>query len=55
MGTRRILSSDEVTKIFDCMRENKIPPKTLQFAIVPTGPDGMKLSPPPYEFQGTVK
>ena len=52
MANVRRISTEEVRVIFDCLKENKVPPEYLQFQIVPTGVSGMKLSPPPYEYQG---
>lgn len=47
----RRLSNDDVKTVFDCVYNNKIPSnKKLQFKIIVVGPQGMKLSPPSYEF-----
>ncbi len=47
----RRLTNDDVKTIFDCVFNNKRPKeKRLTFNIIPVGPQGMKLSPPSYEF-----
>lgn len=52
MANCRRLATEEIQMIFDCFRHNKAPPEHLKFQIVTAGASGMKLSPPPYEFQG---
>ena len=50
MPVRR-LTNDDVRTIFDCLYNNKIPSdKRLMFKIIVVGSNGMKLSPPSYEF-----
>lgn len=51
--TIRRLSDTDVRSIFECLHHNMPPPTNLHFTIVPVGPNGMKLSPPSYEFAGT--
>jgi hypothetical protein len=47
----RRLTNDDVKTIFDCVFNNKKPKeKRLMFNIIPVGSQGMKLSPPSYEF-----
>ena len=48
----RRLSINEVKSLFDCIYKNKFPPKDLQFKIVLVGSNGLKLSPPSYEYKG---
>lgn len=50
----RRLSDSNVRSIFECLYSNKPPPADLQFVIVPVGPNGEKLSPPSYEFDGKL-
>jgi hypothetical protein len=46
------LCDKDVRAIFECLRDpSKQPPLDLQ--IVTVGPNGLKLSPPSYEFDGT--
>ena len=53
MSTTRRLSNEDVMTIFDCVHNNVIPKdKRLWFQIVIVGPNGMKLSPPSYQFDG---
>jgi len=51
MANVRRISTDEVIMIFDCLLKNKAPPECLQFQIIPAGTSGIRLSPPPYEYQ----
>jgi len=52
MATVRRLSDDDVKTVFECIYSNKPPPnKSLRFHIVPVGPEGLRLSPPSYQFQ----
>jgi len=53
MANVRRISTDEVIMIFDCLLKNKAPPECLQFQIIPAGTSGIRLSPPPYEYQGS--
>lgn len=53
MTTMRRLSDDDVRAIFESLHEHKRPPSHLRFQIVPVGPNGLKLSPPSFEFEGT--
>jgi hypothetical protein len=47
------LAPDDATAILESLRGGKrLPPKRLPFKIIPVGPKGFKLSPPPYEFDG---
>lgn len=47
----RRLTNDDVRTIFDCVYNDKVPSdKRLMFKIIVVGSDGMKLSPPSYEF-----
>ena len=52
MNPIRRLSDADVRSIFESLHENKRPPPDLPFQIVPVGPNGLKLSPPSYEFEG---
>jgi hypothetical protein len=52
MATTRRLSDDDVKAVFDCVHNNKPPPKRLYFQIVNVGSNGLKLSPPSLEFEG---
>jgi hypothetical protein len=52
MTTMRRLSDDDVRAIFESLHENKRPPSHLSFQIVPVGANGLKLSPPSFEFEG---
>lgn len=49
----RRLSDTDVRSIFEALHHNKPPPTHLSFSIVRVGPNGLKLSPPSYEFSGT--
>lgn len=52
MATVRRLSDDDVKAVFECIYSNKLPStKALRFHIVPVGPEGLRLSPPSYQFQ----
>ena len=53
MATIRRLSDADVRAIFESLHGNLPPPPHLKFKIVPVGPNGLKLSPPSYEFEGT--
>jgi hypothetical protein len=55
MATIRRLEDKDVRAIFECLHEGRPPPSQLSFQIVPVGPNGLKLSPPSYEFPGTWK
>ena len=48
--TVRRLTDYDVKTIFECMHNNIPPPKSLKFKIVVVGSNGMRLSPPSYEF-----
>ena len=50
--TIRRLSDDDVRTIFECLHHGAPLPDRLKFTIVPVGANGLKLSPPSYEFQG---
>lgn len=50
--TIRRLSDDDVRAIFECLHHCTPLPERLEFTIVPVGPNGLKLSPPSYEFEG---
>ena len=51
MSTLRRLSNNDVKIIFDCIYNNEKPSdEKLIFKIIVVGPNGMKLSPPSYEF-----
>jgi len=53
MTTLKRLKDEDVNTIFDCIRvKGQKPPPHLTFQIIKTGPDGMGLSPPSYEFEG---
>lgn len=54
MSTARRLSNDDVKSIFDCLYNNIFPPERLRFQIVVVGSNGMKLSPPSYEFKDGI-
>jgi hypothetical protein len=49
--TPRMLDSD-VRAIFKCIYDKTPPPAHLNFKVVPVGPKGLPLSPPPIEFEG---
>ena len=51
VATIRRLSDDDVRAIFECLHHQAPLPDHLQFTIVPVGPNGLKLSPPSYEFE----
>ena len=53
MATIRRLSDLDVRAIFEAVHQNRPPPSHLEFRIVPVGPDGLKLSPPSHQFEGT--
>ena len=48
----RRLSDEDVRAIFESLHGSHLPPPHLKFHIVPVGADGLKLSPPSYEFEG---
>ena len=52
MATVRRLSDSDVKTIFDCVHNNRPPPQKLSFQLVVVGPNGLKLSPPSFEFSG---
>jgi hypothetical protein len=52
MATIRRLSDEDVRAIFECVHNNMLPPVHLQFQMVPVGPEGLRLSPPSYQFEG---
>jgi hypothetical protein len=52
MATIRRLSDGDVRAIFESLHEGKPPPAHLKFSIVRSPPNGLKLSPPPYEYEG---
>lgn len=54
MATFKRLADKDVAAIFDSLHFGKEPPAHLDFHIVPVGPTGLKLSPPSYEFEGTL-
>jgi hypothetical protein len=53
MATIRRLSDADVRTIFESVHHQRLPPPHLEFQIVPVGPEGLRLSPPSYEFEGT--
>ncbi len=52
MSALRRLSEDDVKTVFECVCNNRYPPASLRFQIIVVGPNGMKLSPPSYEYPG---
>ena len=46
----RRLSDKDVRRIFECLHDGRDPPANLPFRIVPVNSNGLKLSPPSYEF-----
>lgn len=54
MATIRRLSDEDVKAVFDCVHNNRPPPADLPFHLVNVGPNGLKLSPPSYEFEGAI-
>ena len=50
-GFRRLTDSD-VRAIFEALHHGKEAPSNLPFQIVRVGPNGLKLSPPSFEFEG---
>lgn len=55
MATIRRLSDEDVKAVFDCVHNNRPPPADLPFHLVNVGPNGLKLSPPSFEFEGTTR
>ena len=53
MNTIRKLNNEDVRAIFESLHDKKPPPPGLKFQIVPVGPEGLRLSPPTYAFDGT--
>ena len=53
MNTIRKLENEDVRAIFESLHDKKPPPPGLKFQIVPVGPEGLRLSPPTYTFDGT--
>jgi len=53
MNTIRKLDNEDVRAIFESLHDKKPPPPGLKFQIVPVGPEGLRLSPPTYAFDGT--
>jgi hypothetical protein len=51
----RRLSDADVRAIFESLHGNGQPPSHLKFQIVPVGANGLKLSPPSYEFEGELR
>ena len=54
MATMRRLSDGDVRAIFESLHGSSQPPPHLNFQIVPVGPNGLKLSPPSFEFEGEL-
>lgn len=52
VSTIKRLPDEDVRSIFESLHENKPIPSHLNFTIVPIGPIGLNLSPPPFEFPG---
>lgn len=52
--TVRRLSDADVRAIFECLHDAHPVPSHLNFSIVRVGPNGLKLSPPSFEFEGTA-
>lgn len=50
MSCARRLADIDVETIFSCIHLNKLPPTALTFRIVFVGSDGLRLSPPSYNF-----
>ena len=50
-ATRRLTDTD-VRAIFEALHNNHPAPPHVPFKIVRVGPNGLKLSPPSYEFEG---
>ena len=48
LATVRRLADEEVRSVFEAMHHGR--PCALDFTIVPVGTDGLKLSPPSFEF-----
>lgn len=55
ISTIRRLPDSDVRAIFECLHENKPAPSHLPFTIVPVGTNGLKLSPPSYEFSSKYR
>ena len=51
-ASARRLSDTDVRAIFEALHQSKPAPPNLPFRIVRVGPNGLKLSPPSYEFEG---
>ena len=49
------LGQENLTVIFACLEERKPFPEHLQISVIPGIPDGVKLTPPPYEFPGAKR
>ncbi len=54
MASRK-LSNEDVVEIFRCIHTNTVPEERLRFQVIVVGPNGMKLSPPSYEFKGKFR
>lgn len=54
MATIRRLNPEDVKQVFDSLKHNIMPCESLKYSIVVVGSNGMKLSPPSYEFQGKI-
>ena len=52
--TMRRIPDEDVRAIFESLHGTKQPPSHLKFQIVPVDSTGLKLSPPPYEFEGKL-
>lgn len=54
MATIRRLSDKDVRSIFESLHHSRPPPAHLKFQIIPVASNGLKLSPPSYEFEGEL-
>ena len=50
----RKLEIHDIRAIFESLYDNKPPPEGLDFKIVRVGSDGLRLSPPPHEYEGKI-
>jgi hypothetical protein len=49
------LTEPDVHTVFSCLRSNQQPPQRLKFRIIRVPQNGLKLSPPSFEFDGEIR
>jgi hypothetical protein len=54
-STVKRMENDDVRAIFESLLCGNPPPPNVKFQIVPVGVNGHRLSPPAYEFEGTMR